>query len=233
MLVGGQAIGFWDSYFFADERDTPPLTSKDLDFVGSRQDVRGCAQRLDGTAIVATIDDITPSAGVVRFIDAASVVRDIDVMETCFGVDDATLHRTAVEVELLEDDGTGSGKWFRVMHPVLCLQSRVSNTMGLPGYETPHALRQVAASIRCARTYLERVLLPTAGARPVLDWNEAIFRFVTRHRHGRMMALRHPTLDPFDAVLLDHRLPREFVDLRYPQMVRQVEAFRHRHRPTP
>jgi hypothetical protein len=228
VLVGGQALAHWESFLFPAADN--PITSKDIDFVGTRRHVQACALRLGGTARLAGMDDATPNVGVVRFVDDGGIDRDIDFLAGCFGVDDAQLLRTAVPFQFEDDDGPPAR--LRVMHPVLCLQSRVANTMGLPGYDSPHGLRQVAVALRCAKTFLGHVLLPGAGARPVLDWNEALFRFVTRDRYGRRAALRYPDLDPFEAVCIDPRLPTAFLERRYPQMVVEVNAYRDRHRGT-
>ncbi len=229
VLVGGQALAFWESYLLPAGIEGG-VTSKDIDFIGTRRDVQACALRLGGLARLAGMDDATPNVGVVQFLDDAGFAREIDFLASCFGIDDQRLLRTSVPFELLDDHGPRTR--LRVMHPVLCLQGRVSNTMGLPGYESSHALRQVAVAIRCVRAFLEEVLLPEAGARPVLDWNESIFRFVTKNHYGRRMVLRHPDLDPFDAVCVDPRLPAQFLDRRYPQMLAAVRAYRARHAAT-
>ncbi len=74
MLVGGQAVNFWASFYQgrvpALAREAP-FTSKDIDFCGDERAVRDCAERLGGTPRVATFDDATPNTGTVVFIDGA------------------------------------------------------------------------------------------------------------------------------------------------------------------
>ena len=87
VLVGGQAVNFWASYY---ERRVPelareaPFTSKDIDFCGDQRAVRVCAERLGGTAHVATFDDATPNSGTVVFVDGAGVKRTLDVVSAPF-----------------------------------------------------------------------------------------------------------------------------------------------------
>jgi hypothetical protein len=64
VVVGGQAVDFW-AELYAPQLPAidceAPFTSNDIDFCGGVRVVRICADRLEGTAIVATIDDHTPA----------------------------------------------------------------------------------------------------------------------------------------------------------------------------
>jgi hypothetical protein len=230
-LVGGQAVNFWEDFLLKPDASRGPLTSKDIDFAGTGQDVELCAVRLAGTAHFPTMDHHTPTVGVVSYVDSGGLQREIDFIDAPLGIDGAALQRTSLPFEVLDDDGSATGASFRVMHPVLCMESRVCNTMTLPGYDTPHAQRQVAVSIQCAREFLEQVLLPR-GSRPVLVWNERIFQYCLRDPSGRRIVLEHADLDPFGAVLVHPRLPSKFVGVRHPQMVAALKASRARHSAT-
>jgi hypothetical protein len=58
----------------------------------------------------------------------------------------------------------------------------------------------------------------SAARRVVLNLNERIFR-KCRSDESFLALYRRHGIDPFDAVFLDDRLPRQFRDTRYPQMV--------------
>lgn len=227
VLVGGQAVNFWADYYShrvpALAREGP-FTSKDIDFCGDKQAVRLCADRLRGTATVATLDDFTVNTGVVVFVDDYGIKRTIDFIDQPHGLSAAEVHRLAMPFEILDD-----GAEFNVMHPVHCLESRVHNTMSLPGYDTPHALKQLRAAVLCAREFLRDILLEFDKPRDVLKLNERIFRFVTKNRHGRAVFPKFG-IDPFDAVLLHDALPEPFRTRRYPQM--QTTVARQRVRAT-
>ena len=129
-------------------------------------------------------------------------------------------------VEILTDEG-GEHPHFLVMHPERCFESRVHNTMELPGYDDDHALRQLRASLLCVKEFL-RDLLDTYGAvNDVRRLNERIFRFATKNRSGREVFFKHG-VDPFEAVLVDARLPELFRTTRYPQMRQIVDDQRRR-----
>jgi hypothetical protein len=225
ILVGGQAVNFWANVY---EHRVPalahdaPFTSKDIDFCGDQRSVRICAERLGGRPRVATFDDATPNSGTVVFVDAEGVSRTLDVVSAPFGLDGAEVHDSALAVEILDDAGASTGVRFYVMHPVLSMESRVHNVVGLPGYyDTEQGRKQLRASILCAREYMVDVLDGRIDAddpaRTVLKLNERIFRFCVRDHHAKEL-YRGKGVDPAEAVVDDARLPAAFREKRLPQM---------------
>jgi hypothetical protein len=177
VLVGGQAVNFWAEYYAGRVPQlarAAPFTSKDIDFCGDVRAVRLCASRLGGSATLASMDDATPNVGVVSFDDADGGHHTIDFIDQPMGLTAAEVRRTAIPIEVLDAAGRETGARIRVMHPVLCMESRVHNTMALPGYDTAHALKQLRASIVCAREFLLD-LLDVGEKRVVLKLIERIF----------------------------------------------------------
>ena len=197
-------------------------------FAGNKAAVKLCATRFHGDLRLSNIDDVTPSTGVVRFVDDSGVEREIDFIDQPYGLRAEDVQRTALPVEFVDEVRRRSGIKFKVMQPVLSMESRIHNTMGLPGYDTPHALNQARAAVRCAQHYLRELLdeLGPDGERAVGKLNERIFRFALRDHHGRAV-IQHG-IDPFEAVLVEERLPEAFRLKRYPQMVEQLASARAR-----
>jgi hypothetical protein len=231
VLVGGQAVNFW-AHVYAHRVPTvardAPFTSKDIDFCGDQRSVQICAERLHGLARVATFDDATPNSGTVVFADADGTSRTIDVVSAPFGLDGAEVHDTALAVEIIDEAGSPTGIRFYVMHPVLSMESRVHNVVGLPdAYDTEQGRKQLRVSIHCAREYMLDVLNGRIDAqepsRTVLKLNERIFRFCIRDYHAREL-YRGKGMDPAEALLDDARLPAAFCEKRVPQMRRQLAA---------
>jgi hypothetical protein len=229
VLVGGQAVNFWATFYqgrvpaLASEA---PFTSKDIDFCGDQKSVRVCAERLGGTARVATFDDATPNSGTVVFVDGAGVTRTLDIVSAPFGLESTEVHDTAVPIELPRDAGASAGLRFYVMHPVLCMESRVHNVVGLPGsYDTEQGRKQLRVSILFAREFLLDVLDGRIDAeepaRTVLQLNERIFRFCMRDHHAKEL-YRSRRVDPAAAIVGDARLPAAFREKRLPQMREQL-----------
>lgn len=230
VLIGGQATNFWVDFYLRQGRlpeleEQAPFTSKDIDFCGSREAVKQCALRLNGTFRLPEMDDHTPNTGVVAYFDDSGVERFIDILEKPYGLQASKVYATAVPVDILNDDGTPSGLTFAVMHPVWCMFSRAYNTAELPLYNSPHALRQLAASVHCAREFL-RDLLADDRRRAVLKLNERILSFCGRRVGLKIFSMYK--IDLFGAVLVDPNLPEDFRTKRYPRMERWLEERRRR-----
>jgi hypothetical protein len=232
ILVGGQAVSFWvDIYSGRDPAlaRLVPLASKDIDFCGDIRAVRTCAERLAGRPRLPSMDDHTPSTGVVTFVDAHGVERTIDFIDQPHGLRANDVYRTALPIRVLDHAGKPTEVSFRVMHPVHVMESRVHNCVGLPGYRTDHALKQLRASVVCAREFI-RDMLASDRTRVALKLNERIFTFCLDDRDGREV---HAKLgvDPFEAVVAnDEHLPARFRETRYPQMQLELDARRKRRR---
>lgn len=157
VLVGGQAVNYWLGYYRA--RDTSLaniglVTSDDVDFLGVGDAATRMARQLAGSAVtLTTLDDASPNSAVVYFDDRNGQRRCIDFLSTVHGLDTRRVRDTAILVELTDLNGKRTGIVLRVLHPVLCLASRIHNT-GLPGYRSTRALRQARAAIACARAYI-------------------------------------------------------------------------------
>jgi hypothetical protein len=234
VLVGGQAVAFWSQFLQANDpvaEPGGPLASKDIDFEGSARSVRRAAVLLNGEARIPDMDDHTPNTGVVVFRDTSGDERVIDFIDAPFGLDARDVRETAVEMELERPTGVVRAL---VMHPERCMESRVYNAVGLRQV-SPLAMRQLAASIRCAKAWSSLLLdtddLPEAvRTRAVLRLNERVFRKCLRDRHFRRLHFAHG-VDPFEAVLVEHKLlPDRFKSERYEQMQRVLADRRMRDR---
>lgn len=235
VLVGGQAVAFWQRYLHphsTDPRLAAPLTSKDIDFEGSSRAVRKVAELVSGTARIPDPDHLnTPNTGMVIFRDVDGVDREIDFIDRPLGLDARDVRKTAVSAESDADDG--STIRVLVLHPERCMESRIYNADVL--HKTDNlAMRQLEVSIVCARQWSQYILEnesvpPLERVRAVLRINERIFRRCLQDRAFRNVYVDHG-FDPFEAVLVDDRLPERFRDRRYPQMQNQLEDRRKRDR---
>jgi hypothetical protein len=222
VLVGGQAVNFWAESYQARSAELQieaPFTSKDIDSCGSAQQAEECAQRLHGRCQVFGPDHLTRRHAVVAYVDASQRERSVDFLRSPFGVEGDEVRALSIVVQV----ATAAPLLSRVMHPVHVLESRVWNVSELPDYRNDKGLKQLRASVVCAREF-GRDLLDAGRLRDVLRLNERIFSF----------ALRDPGLDVWvrdgvsvaDAMVRDPRLPEAFARVRWPQMQNELEARR-------
>jgi len=113
------------------------------------------------------------------------------------------------------------------------MESRIYNVVDLQ-QAGRIAMDQLRRSVVCAREF-SRLLLNDEGVgkaertRAVRRLNERIYRKCLKDRAFRRVVYDHD-VDPFDAVLVDDRLPERFREKRYPQMVEQIADRRRRSR---
>jgi len=218
VLVGGQALNFWANYYCeksSDLRVHAPFTSKDIDFFGSPQAVRECATRLGGRATLATLDDMnTPNTGVVCFVDDDRHTRIIDFLGNVAGLKDVA----GIPAHVLDSNGTSIAT-FMVLDPMSCLRSRAHNVARLPGYQTPHALKQLRAAIICVREY-GCDLLSQGNANATNAVNEAVFS-LARYGVGVEVFVKH-NIDVLDALTTEPGLSAKFYSLRIPYATEAV-----------
>jgi hypothetical protein len=228
VVVGGQAVNFWATSYQGRAQGLTaeaPFTSKDVDVCAQRSEVEELARRLGGQARVAGFDDATPNAGTVVYRDEQGTERTLDVMATLVGLKPEDVQKTSVPIEY--ETTQGAHVRFRVMHPVVMMESRVHNVVRLDKYRTAHGFSQVRASILCARQYLLDMLednTPDAFER-VRGWDERIFRFRTKNQAGKRIALDYG-IDVFDAVVIDPRMGDKFLTVRHPPMAAHVAKIR-------
>lgn len=229
ILVGGQAVSIWMRMLqplSSELSETEPVTSKDIDFEGGVQAVRRAGELLSGRVKIATIDDHTPNTGLVMFVDSTGVDREIDFIDAPLGLDHRDVRDTAVQL-MLPDEKRDATIPLWVMHPERCMESRVVNAIDLRKTQ-PLALRQLRASVTCARLWSQVILdnedVPEdERVRAVLRLNERIFKKCIRDKRFRDVVLDHG-VNPFDAILVDDpRLPDQLRERRYPQMCAQID----------
>ncbi len=225
LLVGGQALNFWAERFSPLEpklATAGPFTSKDIDFAGPTHLVKNVAAKLGGQARLPPPFDPSPMSGFVDYIDSEGTERTLDFLRVVYGLSDRDVDELAIPVDVPTAKGTAS---FRVLHPVLCLESRVHNVLNLPGYKNEHGLMQLEASVHCARCFIGELSANPDYLRAALKLSERIFRFTIFTPVGRR-CLREVGIDPFDAVTPHPNFPAQFRSRRYPQMQEQLASRR-------
>jgi hypothetical protein len=231
VLVGGQAVAFWGRFLGVLEAmpELAPLLSKDIDFEGTSEAARRAAQLLGGSVRIPKFDDHTPNTGMVVFVDRDGIDRKIDFLIAPLGLGRDDVLQTAVQTVIPDVPGAGDVPLW-VMHPERCMESCVYNAQIL-GRIDDLAMRKLLASVVSAREW-SRLLLGDESlcarerVRAVLRLNERVFRKCVSDIHFRALYHGHG-IDPFDAVLAgDDRLPEQFRERRYPQMLDRLDKRR-------
>lgn len=229
VLVGGMALNFWAEHYSRRKSVSQvlaanaPFVTKDTDFLGDQDAVQAIADALGGTYRIADIDDATPSAGIVLLPASAAAklgwprrTHQIDVMRVLAGLSEAEVQQTAVTVEIGRSQA-------HVMHPLLCLESRIHGIITRRRADEI-AVRQARVAVVVVRAWFEECLA-TTGERAALAAAKRI----------RAIALTAPCL----RVFLEHGvdvleaipvgvMPKKYRELEWPRIVARVQVKRAR-----
>ena len=124
VLVGGQAVNLWSERYQREAepwQSLRPFTSVDVDLLGSQVDAKACAEGVGGTLELPDDPAHTPNAAKVR---CRNPDIDLDILHTVNGLNTAEAVQTAVRLR-------HQNIRLRVLHPVLCLESKTVNLITL------------------------------------------------------------------------------------------------------
>lgn len=228
VLVGGQAVSFWAAYLSRPSLKLPVVATSDIDFEGAKTAAQRAGRLLAADVKIPKRGDRTPITGSVTFVDSDGHKRELDFIESPRGLNARDVRDTAVRVTTT-DPSSRREIPFWVMHPERSMESRVYNVAELRR-TGPISMDQLRVSVDSAREW-SRTLLGDESVparerkRAVLKLNERVFRKCRSDRSFRAVYRRHE-FDPFEAVLVDERLPGEFRERRYPQMLAALDEVR-------
>lgn len=203
-IVGGQALNLWAERYseVAELAYYGPYTSKDLDYFGYREAAEKLADALGGTVRIPKGDDHTPQTAIVTATLHGKTV-EIDFLYNVKGVKSDSLQKQAVQLVLTVRLGDGVGQLLvPIMHPLHCLQSRLSNVIDL-NRKTDLAKRQLEASSVVLSEYLSE-RLDDGGAKHVTGVLQSLHQYLLTDITGRK-AHHHMRNDPL-------RILERFVD---------------------
>jgi hypothetical protein len=145
ILVGGQSLVFWMSYY--DIASNGPAVSKDADVLGNRGHVSVLANALGGIAEYPNQKAISIIAGQIFIPVGVGQFINIDVIHNIGNMDKGEIKKRAVKLVY-------SGKAILIMHPLDVLESRVRNYYSIKDKQNKFGIRQIDFSIDVTKSYL-------------------------------------------------------------------------------
>ena len=220
ILVGGQAVSFWAAYYRI-ESDLPILTN-DIDYLGTATDARRASAALPfrHKLRMATLSDAIPNTAVISVdLDGYDEPVLIDYLAQIVGLETRQIQRSAVLVDV-------EGASLQVIHPVLLLQSKISNLYHLKQKRTQEGKEQARLAIVIVSSFLREAIASNAAVRDVLKTIEVIGRFsATAAAVEARVQWGLDCLSAIPAKIFEDRfLPPEFYEKRWPQIRKIVSA---------
>jgi hypothetical protein len=218
VLIGGQAVAFWATYFGLSPR-IPALT-RDIDYLGTKAAAKSVSQRLKipHKLSIATLDDATASAAVLVVpVEGYPEPIIIDYLASILGVATADIKKSAVTVEI--DNAP-----LRVMHPLQLLQSKIWNLYILEEKRTDEGREQARLAVEIAAAYVNEA---ATTQRELLDAIETIAKFSATA--PSIFARKNFQLECLDAIpthaFEKNILPSDFHEKRWPQLLKANAGF--------
>lgn len=153
VLVGGQALHFWMTYYGIELPPNIPAISRDVDFLAESaanvDDVYWLASVLGGRALIPHERALTALVGQAQKDAGPDEVINVDVIFKVFGAREGLRDRAV----LAEVDGHA----FKVMHQLDLLKSRLDNLYLLAEKQTPNGVMQLDRAVLVARAFLADV----------------------------------------------------------------------------
>ena len=222
ILVGGQAIEVWGVYF-----DVPSpfglgeALTEDADWLGGKLDAKWLSDLLKGHMEVdiqyAKDFEATPSTAIV-YLKRGDRILLLDFLRTIIGPAESEVERLAVSVQLK------SGV-IRVLHPILCVHSRLANLTVLESKRNQNGIAQAQWSITIAKAYLTR-LAKEGRSTAQIDKSCRMLAELAEYA-GRFCYLNYG-IDPLLAVddaIIKH-VGGKFETIGWPTILRRIEKKR-------
>jgi hypothetical protein len=234
-IIGGQATNFW-AWFFQDKEPElklkGPFTSEDIDYFGSREVARTVAEAIGGKLFLPDRDDHTPStAQIITTINGKPLV--IDFLGAVLGVHDRELRRGVSVLEVAGDvDGQPKTVLIKVLHPVLCLKSRIVSMLHPATRRTDRIARtQAEASVVIVRRYIDDALNEGAeGWKDAHDCFNLLYWYLRSNDYVKVadLQLGIDALAIIRAFADDVRIDQRYRDMQLKKMISNVERRRSR-----
>lgn len=231
-VVGGQATNLW-AWFYRDkiprQREEQIFTSIDVDYFGEAGVARMLADALGGNVRRPSQDAMnTPSTAVVE-IEIGGRSVSIDFLNKILGIKNREFAKGVSELKFpAESEGRVGEVMIPVMHPVLCLKSRIANIMHpATRRQDATALDQARAAHHVMIAYIDHAINDGAH-RETAACFQGLFTYLRRDEFGRRAHLETP-VDPLGILRAFADDPR--IDERYRQknlaiQITEIETFR-------
>jgi hypothetical protein len=209
IVIGGQSVAIW-ARRYADKfpREISPITSSDVDFLGSAKAAKIVAARLGGRICIPLPDDATTNTAIVTAAVGQHSVR-IDFMSHIVWVKSSDIESRFLTLSGSNSE-TGDEVKILCLHPLDCLENRLGN-INVLGREDEQAIRSVRASILILDAFIDEML--TKGD---IKQAQACFRElerVIRKRCASHKSYEKFKLDPSDITekyIVDGRLDERY-----------------------
>ena len=223
ILVGGQALETWGLFLnvLAPNGERTPLT-EDTDWLGSQKDAQWLCKRLgleSTELLLADHFDPSPSTALAYLKRPDGRILMMDFLRTIVGPKNEEIRRLAVPV-------TVAGQvTLHVLHPLLCLESRMANLAVIAAKRIGNGPMQAVWAVKIVAAYLQQSVKTDSS-----DQMAKACRMIVKmaeSKHGRYCWI-HFKIDPLQAITenLIQQIGGGFADKEWPRIVQRLSEKR-------
>jgi hypothetical protein len=230
-LIGGQATNFW-AWLYQDKEPAlklkGPFTSEDIDYFGTQDVARNVAAALGGDLFIPEPGDHTPStAQIVTTINGKPL--KIDFLGAVLGVQNYELRRGVSTLEIKADlDGEPTTVLIKVLHPLICLKSRIVSMLHPATRRTDRIARaQAEAAVVILRRFIDDAL-DDKEWKDARDCFKQLFRYLKSDQYVKVADVKLG-IDPLTvlrAFAEDERIDKRYQENQLKKMIARVEGRR-------
>lgn len=192
VLIGGQSVVFWAEHFGIPQPF--PVLTRDIDFYGGKEAIVEAASRLqtyNPRVYLAAIDDATPNSGKIAVdVGGGDQPCEIDFVYLVKGLGSMEVLDKAVRLSI-------DGIEINVLHPLLLVESKLTNAATIPGKRDQAGLAQAGLAIDIARHFIASTI-DLNEPRATLNMVKRVLRFANTDE--ARYCWYHFGLDPLQAV---------------------------------
>jgi hypothetical protein len=220
VLIGGQALNYWcEALNCVGLEPYKPFVSRDIDFMGSRDDAEACGKMLGVNPEYPAVGGTESREAWLEFNTSAGVCR-LDFLRAPKGLTKEEVLKARVPVK------TSGDQTIWILHPYHCLVCRVVNVAALPDqYANEHGLNQLRAAVVMVREFVSTTAV-NSGARVAQDICNRVSDFALRHEAIHVY-FEHG-VDVFDAVPGD-ALSAAYRERARPRALEKIRKARERY----
>lgn len=218
VVVGGQSVMAWAQYFGIINKHTS--YTRDIDIFGTYADIEAADLRLimvEHETKFAEPNDSSPNSGLILITLPGSKKVRVDFLWAVQGLSGSDIQERSVKLKLGETD-----KFIRVLHPLMCLESKIVNLGAFPIKRDEAGVAQAKMAIKVAHAYISD-LLAHNRERDALNAVERVFRVAQLDAASFIWHIFD--IDLVEAIPVA-ALPQAFQDIRLPQMADRLNTVR-------
>ena len=238
-IIGGQATNFWAWFYQDREPDLKlkgPFTSEDIDYFGTQDVARNVAKALGGKLLLPEPGDHTPSTAQIETTINGKPLR-IDFLGAVLGVQKRELRRGVSVLEIKADlSGKPTTVLIKVLHPLLCLKSRIVSMLHPATRRSDRIARtQAEATLIIVRRFIDDALDDANGWRDAHECFRQLYRYLRSDEYVKFADIELG-IDPLTilrAFAEDNRIDQRYRDNQLKGMIAGIESHRAARRQPP